>query len=374
MGKTARRALIAMEKRRFIIRVFVLVLSILFGSCDNTLESSGAGQATELSVSTPSSQGIDSVKLADAERQAEEMDNIASLLVIRNGDLILERYYHGADQSTAFNVKSVTKSLVSALAGIALKEGFISGLEQKVSDFFPEYFISGDNPQKREINIRHLLTMTSGLEWIENGPIVSTWVASSNWVQFALDLPLVHRPGEIFNYTTAGSHIISAVISKATKMSALDFGNKYLFRPAGIKVQRWDSDPQGNNFGGAEMYLTARDMAKFGFLYINGGSIDGKQIIPADWVEESTRVQADIGSGTQRDGYGYMWWIGHSKEVTVYSAMGYGGQFIFNIPELKMVVVSTSTLANSSDQNRINEHRTALFKILNNQIIPSAIK
>lgn len=328
---------------------------------------------SDLQVSTPEQQGLDKAKMVAISDQAGEIQDISSLLIVHDGYLILEKYFQGNDQSTLFNVKSVSKSFISALIGIAIRDGFISGPEQKIAEFFPEYSRLVNDPQKKEITIRHLLTMTAGFEWLENGPVVQDWTSTSDWINFTFDLPQVTCPGEAFNYSTAGTHLLSAVISRATKMNALEFANKRLFPLTGMRKVRWDKDPQGYCFGGAEMFMTARDMAKFGLLYLNRGLVDGQQVIPEDWVLASTRRQAEVGGDPDKDGYGYLWWIRQYYGNYVYYASGYGGQYIFCAPELNLVVVTTSSLANSVEQDRIFKHVIAILKLLDRQILPAII-
>ncbi len=324
----------------------------------------------ELPRALPAEQGLDPAIIAEVERRAGEIEDLSSLLILRNGRMVSERYFQGSGPETAFNVKSVSKSVISALAGIALREGFISGLDQPVAGFFPDYPAAGD-PARSRTTVRHLLTMTTGMEWVENGPVVQAWVASSDWVGFIFQLPMAGPPGEAFNYSTAGTHLLSALLSRAAKLSLTELAERYLCGPTGMKISRWDRDPQGYCFGGAELYLTARDLARFGRLYLDGGAAGGRQVLPAEWVSESTHRQVTLGN-TQ--GYGYLWWIDQVKGVEVHFAWGAGGQFLFCMPELKMAVVVTSaTLANSGDQQRIGTFQSAVFELLRNRIVPAVI-
>ena len=344
----------------------IILLTIAYCSCANQSESSG-GNPLAGSVVNQSD-----TRLAEANRRAGQLEDLLSLLVIQNGVIVSEQYYHGAAQSSVFNVKCVAKSFLSPLVGIAIREKYITGVEQKISDYFPEYSDTWKDPLKREIKIRDLLTLTAGFKWVENGPITFAWLSSNNWVKFALDLSMEYAPGEHFNYDTAESHLLSVIITRATKMSTLEFGYKYFFKPLGIMVKGWDTDPRGYYYGGCEMYFTARDLAKLGILYLNGGSDNGKQIVPAEWVNESIKNQAIISSyGGGICGYGYLWWLRKSGEYDVYFAWGYNGQHIFNIPALNLVVVTTSSLNFPGDINRTNRNEEAIFDLLDNDIIPS---
>ena len=354
-------------------RVHILTFLALV-SCSSSSDGPFEAGTDGLPVSTPLLQGMDEAKMTNVRRLASELPELTSLLIIRNGNIVSEQYFLGNDRSTAFNIKSASKSILSALTGIALRERFISGMEQKVADYFPEYRgLQGEYP-KNQITIRHLLTMTSGLKWDENGAVTQAWLASSDWIRFIFDLPMTSQPGEVFNYTTACAHLLSALLARASKMSTLDFANKYLFQQTGIAISRWDRDPQGNYFGGAEMYITARNLGKFGILYLNDGIAGGKQVVPADWVHESTKVQVRLGNEIQDQGYGYMWWIKKFKDVDCFYASGAGGQFLFCIPVLNLVVVTNSSLVNSSDSGRIWEHFLLMFKLLETHILPAVIR
>jgi CubicO group peptidase (beta-lactamase class C family) len=281
-------------------------------------------------TSTPEEQGIDSTKLLKMVNDIKNNDiDIRSLLIIRHGYLVAECYRDPYNKDTAHDLKSVNKSFISALTGIALREKYLKSLDQKVSDFFPEYFNDKMDPRKKTITLRHLLTMTAGLATTDND--TSRWSHSQDWVQYVMDQPMVHDPGTTFDYSTGLPHTMCAIITKTSGMSTLEFGRKYLFDPLGIAVTKWTRDPQG--IVGPELYLTPRDMAKFGYLYLHNGNWNGRQIIPEQWVQESTKNQ--VPSGTK---YGYWWW----PDADDYQARGWGGQYIIVNPKLDMVVVFTA--------------------------------
>lgn len=205
----------------------------------------------------------------------------------------------------------------------------------------PEYFTAQTDARKRQITLRHLLTMTAGFEWTEYGPITGEWIRSANDTKFALDLPLVADPSKGYSYNSALSHLLSVIISRQSKTSLLEFARNRLFAPLGMRVQRWNTDPQGDCEGSSELYLTAQDMARFGFLYLNAGRWEGKEIVPADWVWESLRPHA--AQDPLQANYGYQWWIGQDDERPSFVAFGHGGQMIQIVPKLDLVVVMTST-------------------------------
>jgi CubicO group peptidase (beta-lactamase class C family) len=291
-------------------------------------------------TSLPEEQGFDSDKLysVDDEIQAKFPD-VYSLLIIKNGRLVFEDYYSFGEQEKIAPVHSVTKSVISILIGIAIDQGRITSVDQKVSEFFPEFFTKDINPLKKDISIRHLLTMTPGFEWSDRGEILWEWFFSSDFIKFTLDLDLESPPGEKFTYSSAVSHILSGILTRATGMTALEFGRKYLFNPLGIEDVKWTQSPKGFNRGGSSLQLKARDMAKIGFLYLNNGIWENKPIVSETWVKKSTKfqVKADFGYG-----YGYQWWIKDVNGCPSYRAWGRGGQFIVVIPNLDIVIVVTS--------------------------------
>lgn len=280
-----------------------------------------------------------SSSLESAAKAASQLPRLKSLLVSHRGVLVLERYFNGARATQPANIKSASKSVISALVGIAVSRGLIKGVDQKIVDYFPE-LASDPEPKKGEITIEDLLTMRSGLE-STSGRNYGAWVQSPNWVRFVLRRPLVDEPGTRVEYSTGTSHLLSAILTKAAKTSTWQFAQEELAKPLGFSLARWPQDPQGIYFGGNEMLMTPRQMVKFGELYLNGGRVGDRQLIPRQWVEKS-----DDGVGRSRWGsdreYGYGFWIREFAGHRSFYAWGYGGQFIFVIPGLDLVVVTTS--------------------------------
>jgi CubicO group peptidase (beta-lactamase class C family) len=296
----------------------------------------------------PNAQGVDAGNLEalDAHIQAE-MPHVYSLLVIRHGDLIFERYYQGFYADFDFEIASITKSITSMLVGIAVDQGAIDTIDQPVIDFFPEYDDGKLDSRVPNITLRHLMSMTSGFDWSEE--YGWRWPEQSSWMSFALRMTTAHEPGEIFTYNTPGAHVLSGVISQATGMSLADFANKNLFEPLGIAPPEWSTDPEGYTTGAHALNLRARDVAKLGYLALNRGMWDGKQIVPATWIAESTRQQNE-GGFPQYAPYGYLWWI--APEYGAYFAAGYGGQYLYVVPNLDLVVVITSETESAHNENR----------------------
>jgi CubicO group peptidase (beta-lactamase class C family) len=286
--------------------------------------------------STPEQQGIDSGKLADALDYIRQHDiNIHSLLLVRNGYVVLDAYFYPYDQKNVHDLASVTKSVTSTLIGIALDQGKIKSVRQPVPELFAQGSIA---ERKARLTLESLLSMTSGLKCQpeENELTLHQMMESKDWVQFMLDLPMSNEPGSKFVYCSGGMHLLSGVISKTTSMSALDFARRSLFEPLGIQDALWPADSQGVTHGWGDLHLYPRDMAKLGYLYLNKGMWDGKRIVSPVWVADSTIVHAHTGSDSD---YGYGWWVRPKDKL--YEAVGRGGQRITVLPELNLVAVET---------------------------------
>ena len=298
-------------------------------------------------TSTPEQQGMDSEKLAemmDAIRQRKY--DIDSVLVIRNGYMVADAYVHPFRPGSRHIIRSCTKSIVSALIGIAIDQGYIKGVDQPVLELFPERTTANLDANKKAMTLEDLLTMTSGFDcqdsYLYRWRGLNELRRSEDWVQFVLDLPMREEPGTRFEYCNSASFLLSAIIQNTTGMSALAFAQKHLFGPLGISDVLWPSNPQGISIGWSEIQMRPHDMVKIGYLYLNEGLWDGQQIVPAPWVKASTRRHTPA---TLSDGYGYQWWV---DAAGYYMALGYAGQYIVVVPEKDLVVVFTSDLSESN--------------------------
>lgn len=288
-------------------------------------------------VSTPETQGVDSRKLLEMfqDIKAKRGSDFHSILIVKNGYLITESYFAPYQKETLHNVKSASKSVLSALVGIALREKYLKNLDQKVSEFYPEYV---NDPQKRDITLRHLLTMTAGLTWSYDQETASP-VSPFDLEQWKT-IRMRDTPGKKFEYNTMLAHMMSAILTKASGKSTKEIADAFLFKPLGISDVQWSKDNKGIYLGGAELFLKPRDMAKFGLLYLNKGMWSGQQVVPREWVEESTSPKLSIDPDLNYPRairYGYWWWI----PARGYQARGWGGQYIIVRPDMKMVVVVT---------------------------------
>jgi CubicO group peptidase (beta-lactamase class C family) len=278
------------------------------------------------------------------DRIPGEFPNVRSLLVARDGRLVFEGYYGGAVANQVFDVYSVTKSVTSALVGIALADGKLESVDQRLADFFPGYASAADSGVRR-VTLADLLTMRAGFS---GEPIAS----SGNWIKTLMTRPLEHEPGRVFSYDSGSSHLLSAVLTKVTGEQVAALARERIFRPLGITGGwRWPDDGQGVSIGGDGLAMRARDLAKLGQLYLQEGRWNGKQVVPAAWVRRSTREHTGVGAPGQ--GYGYQWWVQDGPRGKAYAALGYGGQAIVVLPALDLVVVLTTVPRGETDARAI---------------------
>ena len=293
---------------------------------------------------------------------AKDLPRLHSLLVSRRGELVLEVYYNGARATRPANIKSASKSIISALVGIAIERRLIAAVDTPIVTWFPELTKDRDHA-KRTITIEDLLTMRSGLETTSNRNY-GTWVHSRNWVQHALTRPLLSEPGTEMEYSTGNTHLLSAILTKTTRVSTWQFANQALAAPLGFTLARWPQDPQGIYFGGNDMLLTPRQMLAFGELYLARGRVNGKQIVPEAWIEQSFVARGRSYWSDQQ--YGYGWWVRELGGHRAYYAWGFGGQYIFVVPDLDLVVVTTSASTVAEDRR---SHRRNVFDLVEYLIV-----
>jgi CubicO group peptidase (beta-lactamase class C family) len=323
-----------------------MAVALLAGCAGATPKSSSYWPTGGWRTSTPEEQGMDSNVLADMLETIQERNyDIDGVSVVRNGYMVADATVHPFDRDSRHIVHSCTKSIVSALIGIAIDKGYIEGVEQPVLDLFPERTAANLDANKEAMTLEHLLTMSTGLEcrdsYLYDWRGLEQMQQSQDWVQFMLDLPMAEAPGTRFEYCNGASFLLSAIIQETTGMSALAFAEEHLFGPLGISDVEWPSNSQGISIGWGRLHMRPHDMAKIGYLYLNEGRWNGKQIVPAAWVAASTRKHI---SATLQDGYGYQWWV---TDDGVYMALGYAGQFIFVVPEQELVVAFVSDLSDN---------------------------
>jgi CubicO group peptidase (beta-lactamase class C family) len=330
----------------------ILILSILVG-CEPSPEDLAAVDYTPLprddwEVSTPEGQALDPDLVAELYYSASRLETIYSLLVIKNGYLIAEDYFNKGSVDQKDRLQSATKSYTSALVGIALEQGCLSSVDQKMLDFFPEVTSKTTDPRKEQITIRNMLEMRAGYPREETDPALWDGLLSGHYPPLIEGFPLVSDPGTRFHYSNLTSNWLGIIVDRACGMNLKAYAEEYLFSPLGVKAGEWGQDAEGHNNGCGDLHLTARDAAKFGLLYLNDGVYKGHQIVPADWVHDSLQTysvnEAFVKKvGHFRDiGYGYQWWSATAGEHHVNFAWGHGGQLIVLVDEFDMVIVTTS--------------------------------
>ena len=354
----------------YLLIICVLLSSFYLFSCDENPESAETGIQYSWQSADPSTLGLDQEKLNAALTEAGNKSFINSVLVIRHGKIAAERYYNGFDQNKPQNVRSVSKSFLSAMIGIAVSDSLLS-IDQKVMDFYPEYKNYVQDPRINNITIKELLNMKGGFDTDEN--IYNYVTNSSNWIRTTLSLQLLSDPGTEFHYSTPAVHLLSGILTKASGMSTREFAEEYLLEPMGISVGEWQQDPQGIYFGGNNMFFTTRNMAVLGLMYMNGGKLDGKQIVPSDWVAKSISPLWSLPGSSWGEltnyGYGYFWWTGTLKNYKVFFALGHGGQYVMCFPSLDMIVTATSD--SYIDFAPADEQERSVLSIIADYILPA---
>ncbi len=319
-------------------------------------------------VSTPEEQGFDPAMLKEAAelvRAGELYPRLHALLVVRHGRLVVEEYFNGWQADKLHTLQSVTKSFTSALVGIAISRGEFKGVEEKVLDFFPDIEgIGSMDERKASLRLEDLLTMRTGTDFHERGegsPLSQMMRLPGGWDKFYLDRPMLQPPGTGFNYDSGGVILISAMLKSRTGMHAAEYAERFLFGPLGIEKKMWQRNQAGHSHAGGGLALTARDAAKFGLLYLNNGRWGDEQVVPENWVRESSRQRVDLaGPGKPPYGYGYLWWIyapdprGKTGQ-DIYAARGRFGQYIIVVPEHDIVVVVFAMSTPGSGQDRTTE-------------------
>lgn len=297
------------------------------------------------------------------------LDNAANLsplkvvLVNREGKPLAERAFNGHSLNGSTNIKSASKSIISAMVGIAIGKKLLDGPDQKIAPILKSALPSNPDPRLNDITIGNLLSMQAGLSRM-SGPNYGRWVSSGNWVRFALSEPFDGEPGGDMLYSTASTHLLSAILTRVGRKSTLELAREWFAPVDDFRIGSWERDPQGIYLGGNQMAMTARSLLAFGELYRNGGKTgEGRQVIPADWIAASWQVRTN--SRFSGDGYGYGWFNRTIGGENVWFGWGYGGQMVYVVPSLQMTVVMTS---NESGPSARNGYRDDLHALLGNII------
>lgn len=309
-----------------------------------------------------------------SKRLNDSIPSLGSFIISKDQQIVYEQYFHGADRNTVFSIKSVTKSITSVLAGIARDEHLLPDLSTPVLKILPEYDVTRSSSQsisniegklindsiRKTVTLRHLLTMQAGFDYTENSIISTAMSFSSDPVRFVMDLPFEEYPGDRFNYSSGETYIFGAALARLTNTSLKKYADQHLFGPLGIQAERWDTDFLNRNLAGSELFLKSEDLLKIGNLILNRGQWKGRTIVSEKWIEESTAAQVKLDEWDvlpQANGYGYYWWRRKTNGHQAVVAVGYGGQLICIVPDLKMIIVTTCFLG---DKNR---GRTELLQL-----------
>jgi CubicO group peptidase (beta-lactamase class C family) len=352
---TKKEAAKMIHKRLYFASLIIVLIGSGLASACSSLRQPAEREALwpteEWQTSTPEEQGMDADKLNE---MMEMIDGrgvaIDSVLVIRNGYIVFEQYRNGYEQMSSHHIQSVTKSFTSTLVGIAIKEGFLKDADQRVVDFFPERTIANLDSRKQNMTLEHLLTMSEGMDWHEvdlpythpDNSLGQMW-KKDDVIQHVLDQAMVREPGEAWNYNSGTSILLGNIVEQASGQSVLSFARKYLFDPLGIGDLYWSKADGSHYHTDGGLYMMPRDMARLGYLMLNDGVWDGKQILPPDWVSTATTAHYQT-HGTYR--YGYQWWL--LPQDGIYAATGHYGQAIYVIPEADLVVVFTANIADEA--------------------------
>mgnify|MGYP005990341581 CR=1 FL=1 len=342
-------------------------------SCNKTTDDESSVLENNMyRFSTPEKQGMNSNSLNNAYDKAASHKFVDGIIIAKNGYIVGEKYFNGYHKSEPHNVKSVSKSILSAITSIAINEGHFN-LSDKMLPYFPEYNNSTLDTKKTAITVQHLLTMRMGTPADSDDTTYSDLYNSDNWIQKTITLPLKYTPGQVMSYNTFQTHLLSGIITKATQKSTLDYATESLFKPMKIDVDSWEKDPQGNYFGGNSMFFTPREIYLFGELYLNKGKLHNTQIIPESWVSLSLTPSTNFSNlnigAFKNYNYGYLWWLGEINNHKLFLAYGYGGQYIAIFPNLNLIIVTTTNSVVYPATARNQE--MLLFDLISKDILPS---
>jgi CubicO group peptidase (beta-lactamase class C family) len=393
--------------RRWWPRLLLVALTVVLAACTSpsgqrSTVSSQQGSAvpsqrdywptTGWRTAPPKAEGMDPDVLATIPGNVASLyPQVRSVLVVRHGYLVYERYWQGFGPADGHEIHSITKSITSALIGIALGDHHLKSLDQTVGELLAPHLPRHPDPRLRGVTVQQLLTMTGGLPGDARSAggderLSRRLFRSRDWVGHILGRPLATTPGTTFAYSNASSHLLSAIVADASGQSTLAFARAKLFKPLGIRSDNvfqpravkpptpaqlrayrqaavaWPRDPQGYHFGFGETKRPARDLAKLGYLYLNGGRWDTTQVVPADYVRASTQPHSNLPRFGPGEGYGYQWWTAIVDRHPSFAAVGIGGQRLLVIPDLDLVVVITSDA---------NQHREDAQALVSQSIIPA---
>lgn len=312
------------------------------------------------------SRGLDPLLMKDVVQEAQALPRLHAVIVARHGEVLAKHRLRGGPLDRPVNIKSASKTVLSALVGAAIDRKVLAGTDQKIAPLLKADLPARGDPRLEDIDVGDLLSMRAGLGRT-SGEYYGAWVSSRNWVRYALARPFDDDPGGRMIYSTGTSHLMSAALTKATGRSTLDLAREWLGEPLGIVIPAWPRDPQGVYFGGNDMLMSPMALLRFGEMYRLGGEIDGRRVLSRDWIEDSWRPRTrSPWSGNE---YGYGWFLRKAGRHDVRFAWGYGGQMLFVVPDLDLTVVMIS---DPTPHPRAESHLPMLHALLDRGIIPAA--
>lgn len=348
-------------------RVSLALLAVAAPACSQPATDTPQSEPARADVARVETRGLDAATMASTVAAAERLPRLQSMVIARHGQTIAEHRFRGPSLDTPVNIKSASKTILATLTGIAIERGVLTGADQKIAPVLRADLPANPDPRLADIDVGDLLSMRAGLDRT-SGANYGAWVASPNWVRYALARPFVDEPGGRMLYSTGTSHLMSAVLTRASGRSTHALANDWLAQPLGIRIPEWPRDAQGVYFGGNDMLMSPKGLLRFGEMIRQGGTIDGRRVVPADWIETSWQSRGT--SPWSGNGYGYGWFTKTSSGHDVHFAWGYGGQMLFIVPDLSLSVVMIS---DPSPHPRAESHLPELHALLDQGIVPAAI-
>ena len=323
--------------KKLVVLSVILCVGFLFAACENQSEQVG-GKGSSWVSSSPEAQGMDSkVLLEMLETNTDRGFDIHSLLIIRNGHMVLESSNYPYESDAPHMIHSITKNVTATLVGIAIDEGYIESVDQQIVELLPDLSLKYKDDRIQDITVKHLLTMKSGLNWRPAG--ASMYTEGEDHIIHALEREMATNPGEMFEYHSGSTHLLSMILTEATGRSTMEYAKEKLFTPLDIEDIHWAVDYQDFHVGGDMLFMRPTDLAKFGLLYLQQGLWEGERIVPEEWVAISTKNHVD------KESYGYSWWIGDNGG---FSGNGVAGQRLTVLPEEELIFVVTSGIGRNA--------------------------
>lgn len=332
-------------RRRLQARVAIAWLIFGLAACEGAVDPPDRTGPLDLvrpwTTASPEDAGIDANALETAAARLDAEPRALSLLVVRSGQLVYERYFHGNHADSLNDVRSITKSVVSTVAGAGVREGWLDVEATLGSILPPDRFDL--NPAQQQVRVIDLLTMRGGFEWTEDD--YNDWWRADDQLAYLFAHPIVNAPGSVFNYNSPAVHLLGVVLEEASGESLPELADRVLFGPIGVSRVRWEVLRNGQHNGGSGIDLRPRDLARLGQLALQGGATGSVALTDPDWFRRATTPALTLGltqPGIVTGSYGYLWWTDTGRSSAAFFAWGYGGQYVYVVPDLDLVVVATS--------------------------------